>query len=84
MSGGNGCRTLSGLRWVPLSETEEVRERLFPNWKMEVVTTDDMRDVLQDALDTAKDGKNADVLRGLLAQLDSGRLVLRLRNIETK
>ena len=59
---------------VPLSETEEVRERLFPNWKMEVVTTDDMRDVLQDALDTAKDGKNADVLRGLLAQLDSGRL----------
>ena len=84
MSGGNGCRTLSGLRWVPLSETEEVRERLFPNWKMEVVTTDDMHDVLQDALDTAKDGKNADVLRGLLAQLDSGRLVLRPRNIDTK
>ncbi len=59
---------------VPLSETEELRERLFPNWDMELVTTDDIRDVLQDALDTAKDAKNAEVLRDLLAQLDSGQL----------
>ena len=59
---------------VVLSETEEVRERLFPNWDMELVTTDDIRDVLEDALDTATDTKNADVLRELLAQLDSGSL----------
>jgi hypothetical protein len=59
---------------VPLSETEEVRERLFPNWDMELVTTDDIRDVLVDALDTAKNTKNAEVLRDLLAQLDSGQL----------
>ena len=59
---------------VPLSETEEVRERLFPDWDMELVTTDDIRDVLVDALDTAKDAKNAEVLRDLLAQLDSGQL----------
>ena len=59
---------------VALSETEEVRERLFPNWDMELVTTDDIRDVLADALDTAKDAKNADALRELLARLDSGTL----------
>ncbi len=59
---------------VPLTETEEVRERLFPEWDMELVTTDDIRDVLQDALDTAKDAKNAEVLSLLLAQIDSGQL----------
>ena len=59
---------------VRLSESEEVRERLFPNWDMELVTTDDIRDVLADALDTANDAKNADALRELLVQLDSGSL----------
>jgi Sensors of blue-light using FAD len=59
---------------VSLTETEEVRERLFPEWAMELVTTDDIRDVLADALDTAKDAKSADVLRLLLTQLDSGTL----------
>ena len=59
---------------VALTETEEVRERLFPNWDMELVTTDDIRDVLADAMDTAKDEKSADVLRELIAQLDSGQL----------
>ena len=59
---------------VSLTETEEVRERLFPEWDMELVTTDNIRDVLQDAMDTATDTKSAEVLSGLLAQLDSGRL----------
>ena len=59
---------------VMLTESEEVRERLFPNWDMELVTTTDIRDVLQDALDTAHDAKNADVLKLLLTQLDSGQL----------
>ncbi|MEI7465137.1 MAG: BLUF domain-containing protein [Burkholderiales bacterium] len=59
---------------VPLSESEEVRERLFPDWDMERVTTDDIRDVLQDALDNAADPKNAEVLRLLLQHLDSGQL----------
>ena len=59
---------------VLLTESEEVRERLFPNWDMELVTTTDIRDVLQDALDTANDEKNADVLKLLLTQLDSGQL----------
>ena len=59
---------------VSLTESEEVRERLFPEWDMELVTTDNIRDVLQDALDTATDAKSAEVLGMLLAQLDSGQL----------
>ena len=59
---------------VRLSSTEEVRERLFPDWDMELVTTTDIRDVLVDALGEAKDPKNADALRLLLSQLDSGEL----------
>lgn len=59
---------------VSLTETEEVRERLFPNWDMELVTTTDIRDVLEDALDNATDTKNAEALKLLLTQLDSGQL----------
>jgi hypothetical protein len=59
---------------VPLSESEEVRERLFPDWDMERVTPDSIRDVLEDALDNAEDPKNAEVLRLLLDHLDSGEL----------
>ena len=59
---------------VRLSEIEEVRERLFPDWSMELVTTDDIRDVLVDALESAEDPQNAEVLGRLLEQLDSGQL----------
>ncbi len=59
---------------IKLSETEEVRERMFPVWDMELVTMEDIRDVLQDALDSAEDPKNAAALRLLLSQLDSGQL----------
>ena len=55
---------------VALSESEEVRERLFPDWDMELVTTDDIRAVLEDALDTAEDENNVRALRRLLRQLD--------------
>ena len=59
---------------VLLSEVEEVRERVFPDWDMELVTTDHIRDVLQDAQDSASDPKNAQALGHLLAELDSGQL----------
>jgi hypothetical protein len=59
---------------VTISEGEEVRERLFPDWDMELVTAVDVRDVLLDALGTATDATNAQSLRGLLEELDSGRL----------
>ncbi len=59
---------------VELSEVEEVRERLFPDWDMELVTTDHIRDVLEDALGTAEDPQHAAALRTLIEQLDSGAL----------
>lgn len=59
---------------VPLSTMEEMRERLFPDWDMELVTATDIRDVLVDALEHAKDEQNAAALRLLLEELDSGQL----------
>jgi len=61
-------------RIVLLSETEEVRERMFPDWDMEWVGCDHIREVLQDALDTARDPHQAEALSELLAQLDDGAL----------
>jgi Sensors of blue-light using FAD len=59
---------------VLLSEVEEVRERLFPDWDMEFVATEHIREVLQDALDSAADPQNAQALQKLLAELDAGEL----------
>ena len=59
---------------VTLGESEELRERLFPDWDMELVTGTDIRDVLQDALDTARDEASAATLRDLLQKLDTGEL----------
>lgn len=60
--------------FVLLSEVEEVRERMFPDWDMELVTGDHIREVLQDALESATDAQNAQALGVLLAELDAGRL----------
>jgi hypothetical protein len=59
---------------VALSESEEVRERLFPEWAMERVSSDDIRAVLEDALDAAEEEKNVQALRRLLRQLDGDGL----------
>jgi hypothetical protein len=59
---------------VSLTESEEVRERMFPDWDMELVTPDDIRDVLADALGEATDPKHSAALKLLLEQLDSGHL----------
>lgn len=59
---------------VVLSESEEVRERLFPNWDMERVEAEDIREVLKDALDSAQDLHSAHSLSVLLHQLDSAGL----------
>ena len=59
---------------VMLSETEEVRERLFPDWSMELVTPSDIRPVLQDALASAKDAKTTAALCLMLAQFDADRM----------
>jgi len=59
---------------IMLDESEEVRERLFPDWDMELVGATDIREVLADALDNAAERSQADALRRLLAMLDSGEL----------
>lgn len=59
---------------VPLSESEEVRERLFSDWDMEWVSPDDIREVLQDALESAEDPHHTQALGLLLEHLDSGPL----------
>ena len=59
---------------VPLTESEEVRERLFPDWAMELVSTDDIRAVLEDALSTAEDEKNVQALQQLLEQLEKSEV----------
>ncbi len=59
---------------ISLDESEEVRERVFPDWDMELVTATDIREVLADALGNATDPANAAALRRLLAMLDRGEL----------
>lgn len=59
---------------VRLDESVERRERLYPNWEMERVEADDIREVLQDALDCAEDENNIAALKRILAHLDSGPL----------
>ena len=56
---------------VQLSEIEEVRERLFPDWDMELVTSEHIREVLLDALGAAEDQQHADALRSMLEQLEA-------------
>jgi len=59
---------------VLLNETEEIRERLFPHWDMELVEAADIRDVLEDALESAEDDGNATSLRRMIDQLEAGVL----------
>ena len=59
---------------VALDQSEERRERLYPDWEMEQVQADDIRAVLQDALDSAEDQSQVAALQRILKHLDSGPL----------
>ena len=59
---------------VVLNEDEDVRDRLFPQWAMELVTSSAIRDVLVDAQDSVQDSAGARALQSLLEQLDAGAL----------
>ncbi|KQP28378.1 blue light sensor protein [Methylobacterium sp. Leaf102] len=59
---------------VSLSQSEEERERLYPNWDMEKVEAEDIRLVLRDALESADDQNNRVALTRILEHLDSGAL----------
>jgi len=54
---------------VSLDQSEEKRERLYPNWQMERVSADDIREVLQDALESAEDESNIAALKRILDHL---------------
>jgi hypothetical protein len=56
---------------VVLVEEEEMRERLFSGWDMELVPPADIRSVLADAIATSDDPKCVVALRRLLEELDS-------------
>jgi hypothetical protein len=51
---------------VSLDQNEEKRERLYPNWQMERVGADDIR---EDALESAEDENNIAALRRILDHL---------------
>lgn len=59
---------------IQLTATEEVRERLFPDWDMELVGSEHIREVLQDAHGSATEAQNKAALSRLLADLESGGL----------
>ncbi|TPG46472.1 BLUF domain-containing protein [Roseomonas nepalensis] len=59
---------------VTLNRGVEKRERLYPNWEMERVGADDIRAVLQEALESAEDENNIAALKRILEHLDSGPL----------
>ena len=55
---------------VSLDWSEERRERLYPNWEMERVEADDIREVLNDALLSSEDQADVAALRRILEHLD--------------
>ena len=59
---------------VSLDRGVEKRERLYPDWEMERVGADDIRAVLQDALESAEDKNNVAALKRILKHLDSDPL----------
>ena len=54
---------------VILSTDEDIRERIFPTWDMELVGAENIQEVLQDALETAQDKKNVDALKLMLDRI---------------
>jgi hypothetical protein len=59
---------------VTLDRSVEVRERLYPHWDMEPVEADDLREVLEEALESAEDSSNIAALHRILGQLAAGPL----------
>jgi hypothetical protein len=59
---------------VSLEQSEEQRERLYPDWGMEKVEAEDIRAVLEDALENAKNETSVATLKRILDQISSGPL----------
>ena len=59
---------------VLLTKEDEVRERLFPNWDMELVAAEDISAVLEDAMHEASDPKQKNTLSLMLQELHQSPL----------
>ena len=59
---------------VLLTKENEFRERLFPNWDMELVKAEDISTVLEDAMDAAFDPKKKSALLNMLQELNKSPL----------
>jgi hypothetical protein len=59
---------------VTLDRSVEKRSRLYPNWEMERVGVEDIRGVLEEALESAEDETNIAALKRILGHLDSAPL----------
>ena len=55
---------------VLLTKEDEFRERLFPNWDMELVAAEDISAVLEDAMHEASDPKQKNTLSNMLLELN--------------
>ena len=52
-----------------LSTDEEIRERIFPSWDMELVDAEHILEVLHDALEAARDDRSVAALELLLQKV---------------
>jgi hypothetical protein len=59
---------------VLLTKEDEFRERLFPNWDMELVAAEDINAVLEDAMHDASDPKQKNTLSNMLLELNKSAL----------
>ena len=59
---------------VLLTKEDEFRERLFPNWDMELVAAEDISAVLEDAMHEASDPKQKNTLSNMLKELNKSPL----------
>ncbi len=59
---------------VLLTKEDEFRERLFPNWDMELVAAEDISAVLEDAMLEASDPKQKITLSQMLQELNKSSL----------
>jgi hypothetical protein len=59
---------------VLLTKEDEFRERLFPNWDMELVAAEDISAVLEDAMHEASDPKQKSILSNMLQALNKSGL----------
>jgi uncharacterized Fe-S cluster-containing MiaB family protein len=60
---------------VVLTQEDEIRERLFPNWDMELVEAADIEVVLEDAMSEASDPKQKKALSTMLQEVSGSSII---------